>query len=148
MSRIEGHRLERKLFPCQRLKVTVHYDSQMKLMEFHIPSGSRKAITWGLELDCITTEIACGCEDREYRTETKKARDYQHLIEKLAWEKHHKRFKPSVLRPDKGLCPHARKVKAYLKRRPEVWQAMNAIANAWIEDLLQRPDWTPEREAA
>lgn len=120
MSRVRGHVLSRAEFPCGRLVATpVHYDSQEQIMEFTVPSFSREDRVYGLELDMVTGEVACGCEAGDcfrnarrmpYRLEESGSR-----AEQLAKEKG--RFLlPLVTRRPMGLCAHARRVRAYVAR--------------------------------
>lgn len=120
MSRVRGHVLSQVEFPCGRLvQMPVHYDAQEQIMEFTVPSLSREDRVYGLELDMVTGEVACGCEAgddfRNARRMPYRLDEAGTPAELLAKEKG--RFLlPLVTRRPMGLCAHARRVRAYIVR--------------------------------
>ena len=118
MSRIQGHILTQTEFPCGRLVMTSpNYDSAEKVINFIVPSDSRVARVYGIEVDCLTGEIACACEDFEIRKRWKCGRrNFGTYLEHRAYHVARISMLPSVTRTHKGLCKHCRRVKRWLQR--------------------------------
>ena len=91
---------------------------------------------YGVEVDAITGECACSCEaffdfrnahKMPYRLE--RAGTY---VEQLA-KVHKKPLLPLITRNPKGLCPHARKVREWIRRK------------GWLDYFKARESWLLER---
>lgn len=113
------------------------YDSAEQIFTWLVNSGSRGR-TYMVQSDMRTGEFICACEhaqcrlqghpdgrleDDGSRTPYKNAQErtdyllrYGHEIEHTAWNKRRVYLLPSIARNPAGLCPHGRKVRAYLKR--------------------------------
>lgn len=137
MSRIAGHVFTQQEFPCGRLVMTADYDSQEKIMTFKMPSLSRpKKRVYGLELDCMTAEIACGCEADDYKETYKlgRRRDVQGTYAEIAAKALGYHLLPLITRRPKGLCVHANRVRQFLKRH-DLYEAMLTIQQS-LENRL------------
>ena len=117
--RVKGHVLTQEDFPCGRL-VAIHadYDSAERIMEFRVPSISRDRV-YGLELDVVSLELACGCEAfQDFREASRmpyRRDSVGTFLEHLARAKGFPML-PLVTRPPRGLCPHSRKVRDFVMR--------------------------------
>lgn len=138
---IQGHVLSQKTHPCGRL-VKCNYDSQRKVMSFDVPSLSRKDRVYGIELDCMSGQIACGCEAfSDYRNTSRCP--YRDKEAGAFLEHVYARLFPLITRRPSGLCPHARKVRLWLKahRTPDgkrLYDHIAAIVAAWEQDYLEQ----------
>lgn len=116
MSRIQAHILSQLTHPCGRLVLEGHLDSSTHVADFHIPSSSRADRVYGLQLDCRTSEVACACERWDYRVRSAGGRrEYGTELEVEAREAGWFLY-PSILRAPKGLCPHSRRVRTWVRR--------------------------------
>ena len=137
MSRISGHILTQEDFPCGRLvALDADYDEAEKIMEFRVPSHTRKSRVYGIEVDMYTAEIACPCEGfRDFREASRMPYNRNAVgryVEHLARTKK-KSLLPLVTRPPRGLCIHARKVREWLRRK------------GFLDYFFQREGWLIER---
>lgn len=163
MSRIEGRVVSPSSFSSSRLVrvntasanggiLTAEYDSHERVLTFAVPSGSREDERMYLvEVDTDTWEIDCArwrdpadpdypfCETWHYRKASKNGREkYGHHLELLAHEKGYW-YLPVVLRGPSGLCPHCRKVRAWLMRHG-FREPMEARILDLTQRLLKKPD--------
>lgn len=135
MSRIQGHILAQSDFPCEIGRLVANYDSGAQTIEFLVPSNSRSDRVYGVEVDVATAEIACKCEAFEFRH----ARNSPYRLEvagspaEVLARARAKRLLPLVTRAPRGLCPHARRVRAWLMR------------HGLMQVMISRESWLIER---
>ena len=140
MSRVKGHIFTQEEMPCGRLvPLQATIDGSEHIAEFLVPSLSRGGRVYGVELDLKTGELACGCEAfRDYRECSRMPyrRDSAGtFIEHLAVTKG-KHLLPLVTRPPRGLCPHTRRVREFIRR------------HGFLSYFKEREKWLEERLAA
>lgn len=136
MSRVRGYQFTQETHSCGRL-FKAEYDAGEKIMTFVCPSGSRDNIVWGLELDCLSLEIACGCEAFQFRNSGRSKLNRQTsgaFAEHEAYARG-KRLLPMITRLPKGCCPHMFKVRRFLKSH-KIWPAVLEIEKAMNERVL------------
>lgn len=144
MSRVKGFKVSQESHPCGRLYLAnPDYDSGAKVGEFLVPSLSRPEVVWAVELDFLTGETGCACEAyADYRNA--RAMPYRMNaagapLEHLAKQKGYFML-PLITRAPRGMCPHVRKVRAWLQRR-----GMMAYFTDLETHLIERLDSLPAK---
>lgn len=117
--KITGHILTQASHPCGRLVMIASYDSAEQIMEFLVPSLSRADRVYGVEVCAITGQVACACEAfrdfREAHLMPYRRDAAGTAVEHLARAKG-KTLLPLITRSPGSVCPHVRKVRAWLLR--------------------------------
>ncbi len=149
MSRIRGHVFSQEEFPIGRLvPIRADYDSQEKILEFLVPSHSeeRKDTVYGVEVDVLTGEVACGCTwwACELNTDDgrskgiagrKQAGTYLETAAMATTPRVY--LCPSILRLPSGLCYHCKRVRAWLKAH-DLYNAIETHAKEQEDRLKAR----------
>lgn len=146
---IQGRIMSQKTHPCGRL-VKADYDCSSRVMSFDVPSLSRQDRVYAVELDCTTGQVSCPCEAfRDFRNAYNMPyRD----SEGGAFLEHVYKIHPLITRQPRFLCPHARKIRLWLKgnKAPDgkrLYDHLNAIVEAWEKSYLESK-WEQHRETA
>lgn len=147
MARITGHLTTQAERPCGRLvPIQPDYDAGEKVLEFTVPSLSRGNRVYVVEVDALSGEVACPCEAlKDYREASRMPYNREVggvYLEQLARVKGYKLL-PIITRPARALCPHARKVQAWLKRNGHFHYFKQLE-----ERLIERAEAMPKRGAA
>jgi len=95
------------------------YNSHEEIGTFMIPSRKRHHIIHVAQVDFVSGECDCGCEDWKTRQKIGKTYYWGAVgtdLEKKAHEMGFNRFASTICRTNSGLCFHLRKCRAWLKR--------------------------------
>lgn len=139
MSKPKGHVLSQESHPCGRLVVVAAYDKAEQMMEFLVPSLSRPEIVYGVEVDALSGQCACGCEAftmfREAHRMPYRWQAQATYAEALA-KTQKKKLMPLITRKNSGLCPHLRRVRQWIQRH----HLMNHFREreAWLTEILEK----------
>lgn len=119
MSKPQGHVFTQESHPCGRLVVTADYDAAEQMIEFLVPSLSRGDRVYGVEIDALSGQCACGCEAfsvfrnahrMPYRWQ--KEATYAEILARTQG----KSLLPLITRKISGLCPHLRRARQWIQR--------------------------------
>jgi hypothetical protein len=139
VSRITADIFTQVEYPVGRMVMTQHYDSAEKIAEFVMPSLSRSNRVYKIEVDCISLEICCACESALCNLHSLKHRsEFGTELEKLAVEKGYW-YMPTITRPYRNLCIHARRVKRWFWRRG-LGEMLESKETALYNRLLELPN--------
>ena len=143
MSRITGQILSEEL---GRLVPEVAFDGAEKVLEFKVPSHSRKHRVYVVEVDMTSCEVACRCEAfREFREAHRMPYRFEIAaspLEVLARAKGYGLL-PLIIRAPRNLCPHARKVREWLRRHGHLH-----YFELKEQELIERVEGLPPRRVA
>jgi hypothetical protein len=127
-------------FACGRLTMKADYDSAERKMSFLVPSLSRGERVYLVEVSTRTAECVCACEAFQFRG----ARNSPYHIDKVGVYAEHlartkgENPKPLITRNPKGLCPHCRRVRSWIKRHG-LWGAVLTVEKSFIDRLEAAP---------